>query len=436
MFSEFAKYLLYLAPMFHFFMRAVLLATSILPLVSGYRHHSVSVAHRVDRNLMGPQEHGFDSFVQAYVRGYEKGSAEYDRRREVFERRVDEVRRHNENPHRTWDAAINHLVDWTDEELEALRGWRATPRERSGGRSAAKGGSSSLLQKSEAYKLPEEVNWELVVPSLVQAKDQGGCGSCWAIATSTVLEAHAGLVGLNRSFSAQELVSCVSNPHGCGGSGACSGATMELAMAYTLKHGLGTEQERPYRARSGTCWRGTKPGWFGRKKLIDEELTQTGEDVGVHTYHGSDLGVSFGMIGWERLSENDQGALQHALVERGPVGVSVAATGWSSYGSGIFDKCERDAVIDHAVVAIGYGVAQMGDGRQLKYWNVLNSWTDSWGEQGTIRLKRFDHAKDWCGIDSQPEMGTGCEGGPPQVKVCGMCGILYDSVVPHFSPSR
>merc|ERR1712203_293668 len=37
---------------------------------------------------------------------------------------------------------------------------------------------------------------------------------------------------------------------------------------------------------------------------------------------------------------------------------------------------------------------------------------------------------NWCGTDSKPKEGVGCDGGPPQVTVCGTCGILYDPIIP------
>merc|ERR1719330_1548922 len=65
----------------------------------------------------------------------------------------------------------------------------------------------------------------------------------------------------------------------------------------------------------------------------------------------------FGMVGWKRLPENKYEPLMRALVERGPVAVSAAARYWALYKLGIFDRCPKAAVIDHAVVLIAYGSA-------------------------------------------------------------------------------
>merc|ERR1719198_357064 len=72
-----------------------------------------------------------------------------------------------------------------------------------------------------------------------------------------------------------------------------------------------------------------------------------------------------------------------------------------------------------------------GSDREVDYWEMQNSWGPHWGEGGHIRMLR-QNDQTRCGWDYNPQAGTACKGGPNKVWVCGMCGILYDSVVPHF----
>jgi len=128
-----------------------------------------------------------------------------------------------------------------------------------------------------------------------------------------------------------------------------------------------------------------------------------------------------------KLPENNYTALLTAIATIGPIAVSVDAMPWMSYSSGVFTGCGLARIdINHAVQLVGYGTAGGKD-----YWIVRNSWGSFWGESGYIRLfKHSDGDMKWCGPDPSPADGTGCDGGPPVVTVCGSCGIWYDSSYP------
>jgi len=284
------------------------------------------------------------------------------------------------------------------------------------------GGSMQSARKHATFlqqgaELPKEKLWTNLATAQ-HIRNQGDCGSCWAIAASTVLEAHHEIFkGTPRTFSAQQIVECTPNPRHCGGDGGCKGATAELAMEFVLKHGCAETSEIPYTARDAACPSGSPTASMAQIMMDDSAMAANG-------------GGSFGMTGWETLPKNAYEPLARALAERGPVAVSVAADAWFNYESGTFNGCDKDAVIDHAVVAMGYGE---DDGH--KYWVIQNSWGVDWGEQGHIKLLRHDSTEDndnYCGMNNDPQKGIACEGETAPVPVCGMCGILFDNVVPHF----
>jgi cathepsin L len=235
--------------------------------------------------------------------------------------------------------------------------------------------------------------------------DQGSCGSCWAVAAVGALEMHAeALHGRTARLSFEELVDCVPNPERCGGDGGCRGATAELALQYVQEHGLAT-----------------KDGYQGGYQSGGDGTCQASQTDG-QTRAGS--------TGFEQLPVNELEPLLDAVATTGPVVVSVDASGWASYSSGVYDGCPQNATINHAVLLVGYGT---DNETGTDYWLIRNSWGDLWGEAGHIRLKRHQSDKGdagYCGVDTAPLEGVGCQGGPPELPVCGMCGVLSDSSYP------
>jgi cathepsin L len=371
-------------------------------------------------------EHSFTAFVGEHGRNYVIGSPEYELRMALFDARVAQVRLHNSNSQKRWVAATNHFADHTEEELARLHGWRGLHRSDNMQQRSAR---QNVLLSQASSVLPEEKIWTDLPIIARESTDQGQCGSCWAVATATVLTAGAQIHGLSHNFSAQDILDCVPNPNHCGGSGGCDGSTVELAMNWIMEFGVKNMAESPYLGIDQTC------ASSAAKVVSTLAAPQSLEDMTKVGFHGpisqQSIGLNLGLRGWEHLPENSYMPLLKAVAMTGPVAVSVSATnGWFMYWQGIFDTCSRDAEINHAVTLIGYGKdAESGD----KYWLVKNSWGAAWGEQGNIRLLRSDSDEEHCGTDYNPKEGTGCNGGPPQVRVCGMCGILYDAVVPVFS---
>ncbi|KAJ4700516.1 Cysteine Protease [Melia azedarach] len=87
---------------------------------------------------------------------------------------------------------------------------------------------------------------------------------------------------------------------------------------------------------------------------------------------------------FEDLPENDEQALLNA-VSMHPVSVCIEGGGqdFQNYRSGVFNgQCGTQC--DHAVTLIGYGTSEDG----MKYWLIKNSWGETWGENGYMRIQR------------------------------------------------
>lgn len=343
----------------------------------------------------------YESYRVKYGRSEDKGSASYKKRLANYVKAQAAVAAQNSKPGATWKAAINKFSDYDDAEFRAMLGYR---RVGEGPTSARK---SFLQLDGRKYRYPESINWKNL-SSATYIRDQGSCGSCWAVAVAGTLETHTEIkTGSSPGLlSYKELVDCTPNPQHCGGTGGCQGATAELALAYAQEHGISAESSYGGNKDQTEACKGGAMSFIERVAVAKPNS-------------------------FVKLPENKLAPLMHAVANKGPVAVSVAAGDWSSYDSGVFNSCGRDATIDHAVTLFGYGTDDVFG----KYFLIRNSWGAEWGEQGFIRMQRHDSDEGTaghCGTDFNPKEGTGCDGGPATLPVCGMCGVLSDSAYPQM----
>lgn len=169
-----------------------------------------------------------------------------------------------------------------------------------------------------------------------RVKNQASCGSCWAFSATGVMESFA-LISRKQTvdLSEQQLVDC-SRPQGNQG---CNGGWPSNALKYVISNGITTESAYPYAGRDQAC------------------KTQGG---------------SFRISGQKSFSGCS--GLTNGI-SSSPISVTVDATNWSPYRSGVFSNC--GASINHAVLLVGV----VGGA-----WKIKNSWGTSWGESGYIRL--------------------------------------------------
>jgi len=342
----------------------------------------------------------FEDYVTQFKKGYKVGSAEWIEHASLFAKEVARIRAHNANPEKTYSMGINKFSDMTEKERSAFFGFKRQDSSNFKSRTHQIGGHEKHVPVSA---LPSSVDWRdagIVTP----VKDQGHCGSCWAFAATAVLESHvAKNSGELYSLSPQQISSCTENPDQCGGTGGCEGATFELAFEYAAQsEGLLQEFQYPYNSYYG-----------------DDEACQTYADP-----------VAF-IEGYTKLATNNYTALMNAVATIGPIAVSVDASSWSSYQSGVYDGCGEDADINHAVTLVGYGDCP----EHGKYWLIRNSWSPDWGMDGYMKLRRSDDDDNNCRMDETPQDGSACAGDTDPVKVCGSCGVLFDTAYPDGAGS-
>lgn len=221
-------------------------------------------------------------------------------------------------------------------------------------------------------ELPESVDW--VKAGVVSpVKDQGQCGSCWSFSATGALESARAikLGGDLLSLSEQQLVDC--DAYGNGGKDhGCNGGLMDNAFAWIGKNnGLCSEDEYPY--VSGTT-------------LVAGKCQKTctpADNTDIFSYVDVDA--------------NSDAAFMTALSLQ-PVSIAIEADqrDFQLYAGGVFTgACGTN--LDHGVLAVGYGTTDDG----LDYYQVKNSWSESWGDEGYILLGRspkYNGGAGQCGI--------------------------------------
>jgi len=336
--------------------------------------------------------------------GKRYSGAEDGLRREIFEKNLKTILRHNANPDASYRMGVNHMTDWTEGELKSTRGYykslgfqQVQQRQQSRERMFVNPGQAA----------PHEVDWR-GKGVLTSVKDQGQCGSCWSFASSEAIEsAWAIATGELSVLSEQHILSCTPNPDHCGGDGGCMGGTSELAFASMINTGIASEWKYPYLS------------WYGNNSKC--------------MYNDDKVGYAAKISDYVTLESNNYDDLVQAVAFVGPIAISVDASNWHLYESGVYTGCDMDQPdIDHAVLLVGYGMDQS---LKLPYWTIRNSWTPTFGEDGYIRVYRDGYDTPVvCGVDTTPLDGIACVGGPSNQTVCGSCGVLFDSSYPIASP--
>jgi cathepsin L len=125
---------------------------------------------------------------------------------------------------------VNQFTDMTEPERKQYKGYRK--------HSIKEYLDERFLSVDQTpdYKItdfPASFDWAKKDNIVTAVKNQRSCGSCWAFASTEVIESAAAIADKELKILApQQLVDCTPNPKHCGGSGGCGGATAELAMGY------------------------------------------------------------------------------------------------------------------------------------------------------------------------------------------------------------
>ncbi|XP_029819735.1 cathepsin L1-like [Manacus vitellinus] len=259
-------------------------------------------------------------------------------RREIWEKNLRHIQQHNweeaQGKH-SYRLAMNHFGDLTNEEFKRLLNGFIPAQQEEPGR---------VFRASETLKTPVRVDWR---------------------AKGYVTPVKNQRTGKLVVLSEQNLIDCTRKL----GNRGCCGGHMEQAFQYVRDNGgLNSERVYPY----------------------------VGTDNSRCRYNPRDKAAN--CSGFMRVAPGSEEALAQAVATVGPVSVSVDASSFRFYKSGLFGCGSGSWRTNHAMLAVGYSTTWMG-GHNLSYWILKNSWTERWGEQGYMFLLK--DAGNQCGVANQ-----------------------------------
>lgn len=290
--------------------------------------------------------------------------------KEKFNRQYDNEMEHEEREHNfvhsiryvhsmnraglSFSLSVNHLADRSQKELSMMRGCQRTHK--------VHRKAQPFPSEIRSIATPNSVDWRLY-GAVTPVKDQAVCGSCWSFATTGTLEGALFLkTGQLTSLSQQMLVDCT---WGFGNNG-CDGGEEWRAFEWIMKHGgISTaESYGAYMGMNGLCH-------YDKSSMVAQ------------------------LTGYTNVTSGDILALKAAIFKFGPVAVSIDAAhrSFAFYSNGVYYEPEcKNGIndLDHAVLAVGYGIMN-----NESYWLVKNSWSSYWGNDGYILMSMKDNN---CGV--------------------------------------
>jgi cathepsin B len=292
----------------------------------------------------------------------------------------------------TWRAGYNErFADMFVHQIKRMMGAKKTPADK-----------KLPVKRIEVGDLPESFDLRQQWPqcdSLKEIRDQSDCGSCWAFGAAEAMSDRVCIASkgkLQTRVSAEDILSCCDT---CGDG--CDGGYPDAAWSYWQNHGVpsgGLYQDnktcQPYafppcdhhvKGKYGPCPADEYPTPDCATKCVDGYPNTYDKDL-------SFASDSYSVNG-------DEGEIMAEIYKNGSVEAAFTVfEDFLSYKSGVYQHLTGEELGGHAVKIIGWGVEN-----GTKYWQVVNSWNEGWGDNGTFKILK---GQSECGIEDGIVAGT------------------------------
>ncbi|KAM3144085.1 hypothetical protein pb186bvf_003849 [Paramecium bursaria] len=219
--------------------------------------------------------------------------------------------------------------------------------------------------------------------SLKEIRDQSTCGSCWAFgAVEAMSDRYCIDTGVQIRISSEDLLTCCGFICGMG----CNGGYPAQAWNFFRSNGLVTGDKygnssqwcRAYSFAPCDHHVDGKYGPCGASQPTPKCVKQCDEGSNKSYFADKIQGVSSYAV------PNDEAQIQQEIFSHGPVEASFTVyEDFLAYKTGVYKHTTGAQLGGHAIKIIGWGVEN-----GTKYWLVVNSWNEGWGDQGLFKILR------------------------------------------------
>ncbi|XP_058815036.1 cathepsin B [Topomyia yanbarensis] len=216
-------------------------------------------------------------------------------------------------------------------------------------------------------------------PSLREVRNQGCCGSCWAVSAASAMTDRWCIHSQNNSqysFGSFDLMACCQE---CGDG--CDGGNLGPAWQYWVERGISSGG--PYNSRKG-CH--PYPIDVCHSQDEEDDTPKCSKKCQMNynqTSAGRDL--RYGREAYS-VAINEKRIMDEIFLN-GPVQAAFKVyRDFKAYKSGVYRHVWGPFESGHAIKMLGWGIEN-----NVKYWLCANSWGEDWGDNGFFKIIRGEN---------------------------------------------